>query len=438
MIFRDRHEAGRRLAAALTPLHLERPIVIGLPRGGVPVAFEVARALGAPLDVLAVRKLGAPRRPEFAVGALAEERIGVFDPEIAAHVGITQAELNRTVERERGELERRIHAYRGERAPRPVAGRTAIVVDDGTATGLTALAAVRALRERGAGRTVVAVPVGSPEAVAKLREEADAVVCLEVPEDLFSVGGWYADFSEVTDQQVTTLLAAAARAREPEPAADARAVTLDVGGPRLSGDLVIPHRARGLVLFAHGSGSSRLSPRNRAVAEILNRRGLATLLFDLLGPDESATQERIFDIPLLAGRLEAVTRWALADVELAGLPIGYFGASTGAAAALRAAGELGDVVGAVVSRGGRPDLAEDRLESVTAPTLLVVGGHDRAVLELNRQAAAHLRCPHEIRLVPGAGHLFEEPGALEMVARLAGDWFALHLTAPVPVAATAI
>ena len=436
MTFRDRPDAGRRLAAALMPLAGERPVVIALPRGGVPVAFEIARALGAPLDVLAVRKLGAPGRPEFAVGALAEERIGVLDPEIAAQVGMTQAELDRTMDRESAELERRIHAYRGERAPIPVAGRTAIVVDDGLATGLTVLAAVRAVRRRGAGRTIVAVPVGSPEAVALLREEADQVVCLEVPQQLYSVGSWYSDFFEVSDRQVTTLLAAAGRRRESPAASGTRTVVLDVGGQQLTGDLVVPHGARGLVLFAHGSGSSRLSPRNRDVAEILNRRGLATLLFDLLGPEEAANRTRVFDIPLLAGRLEAVTRWTRGDDELAGLPIGYFGASTGAAAALRAAGELGDVVGAVVSRGGRPDLAEDRLGFVTAPTLLVVGGHDRAVLELNREAAALMRCPHEMRLVPGAGHLFEEPGALEMVARLAGDWFARHLTAAaVPAAA---
>ena len=430
MIFHDRHDAGRRLAAALTPLALERPVVIGLPRGGVPVAFEVARALGAPLDVLAVRKLGAPGHPEFAVGALAEERIGVLDPETAAQVGMTQADLERTMVRESAELERRIDAYRGERARMPVAGCTAIVVDDGLATGLTVLAAVRAVRQRGAAHTIVAVPVGSPEAVALLRKEADQVVCLNIPEQLCSVGSWYSDFSQVTDQQVMTLLAAAGRAREPHTAFPAaRAVTLDVGGQRLTGDLVVPRGACGLVLFAHGSGSSRLSPRNRAVAEILSRHGLATLLFDLLGPEEAATRARVFDIPLLAGRLEAVTRWTRGDDELAGLPIGFFGASTGAAAALRAAGELGDVVGAVVSRGGRPDLAEDRLEFVTAPTLLVVGGQDPAVLDLNRQAAALLHCPHELRLVPGAGHLFEEPGALEMVARLAGEWFAEHLTA---------
>jgi len=438
MIFRDRQDAGRRLAAQLEPLAGERPVVIGLARGGVPVAFEVARALDAPLDVLAVRKLGAPGHPELAVGALAEERIGVLDPEIAARVGMTQVDLDRAVDRESAELERRVLAYRGERPPVPLAGCTVIVVDDGLATGLTVLAAVRAVRRRGAARTIVAAPVGSPEAIALLSEEADRIVCVSVPERLYSVGGWYEDFSQVADREVTALLAAGARGRGSSVApAPARTVTVDVGGERLRGDLVVPAGARGLVLFAHGSGSSRLSSRNRAVAAALNRAGLATLLFDLLGPREAATRALTFDIPLLAGRLEAVTRWARTDDDLAGLPVGYFGASTGAAAALRAAGELGDMVGAVVSRGGRPDLAEDRLPFVTAPTLLVVGGRDAAVLELNREAAALLRCPHEIRVVPGAGHLFEEPGALEMVAGLAGDWFARHLTTAAPAAAGA-
>ena len=316
MIFRDRHAAGRRLAAALMPLAIESPVVIGLPRGGVPVAFEVARALGAPLDVLAVRKLGAPGHPEFAVGALAEEGIGVLAPEVAAQVGMTRADLDRIMDRESAELERRTHAYRGDRAPAPVAGRTAIVVDDGLATGLTVLAAVRAVRERGAEHTIVAVPVGSPEAVALLRKEADRVVCLNVPEELYSVGSWYSDFAQVTDHQVVTLLAAAGRAREPHAApAAARAVTLDVGGQRLTGDLVVPRGARGLVLFAHGSGSSRLSPRNRAVARGAHR---ARARHAALRPADGAggacdRATCVFDIALLADRLEAVTRWARGD-----------------------------------------------------------------------------------------------------------------------------
>jgi dienelactone hydrolase len=170
-----------------------------------------------------------------------------------------------------------------------------------------------------------------------------------------------------------------------------------------------------------------MSPRNRAVARALNDAGLATLLFDLLDDEEALRRELVFDIPLLAKRLEAVTRWIGSQPRLQSLPIGYFGASTGAAAALRAAGELRGAVAAVVSRGGRPDLAGDRLPSVTAPTLLIVGGRDPEVLELNRSAAAALRCPHDLVVVEGAGHLFEEPGTLERVAELAVMWFRRYL-----------
>lgn len=196
----------------------------------------------------------------------------------------------------------------------------------------------------------------------------------------------------------------------------------------LPGQLAIPHEPRGLVVFAHGSDSSRLSPRNRAVAESLFRAGLATLLFDLLTPDEAPDRANVFDIPLLAGRLSAATAWlrreGLASRLLAGdLPIGYFGASTGGGAALWAAADPESPVSAVVSRGGRPDLAGPRLESVRASTLLIVGQRDEQVLELNEQAFDRLRCRKELSVVRGATHLFEEPGALDAVAGLARDWF---------------
>jgi putative phosphoribosyl transferase len=185
----------------------------------------------------------------------------------------------------------------------------------------------------------------------------------------------------------------------------------------------VPSVTSGTVLFAHGSGSSRLSPRNRAVADTLNRAGQATLLFDLLTDAESADRARTFDIALLADRLVAATRWAQGRPRLAGRPLGYFGASTGAAAALVAAADLGSEVAAVTSRGGRPDLAGARLGEVTAPTLLIVGGDDRTVLELNRQAATRLTATHRLEVIPGATHLFEEPGTLDAVATLAAGWF---------------
>lgn len=209
MVFQDRAHAGRELAAQLPDLARERPIVLALPRGGVPVGVEVARALGAPLDVLMVRKLGAPHNPELAVGALAEDGTAVLDAESARYVGMTQTQFERIVERETRELHRRMERFRDGREPPDVRGRTVVLVDDGLATGLSDLAAVRALRGRGAARIVVAAPVSSREALALLREEADEVVCLTVPRELLGVGRWYEDFHPVPDEEVLALLAAA-------------------------------------------------------------------------------------------------------------------------------------------------------------------------------------------------------------------------------------
>lgn len=195
----------------------------------------------------------------------------------------------------------------------------------------------------------------------------------------------------------------------------------------LAGILQIPENADGLVVFAHGSGSSRLSPRNTAVARALNDHGFATLLFDLLTPEEEADRANVFDIPLLADRLVDAVRWLDGEAALAKLPVGLFGASTGAAAALVAAAKLPRRVGAVVSRGGRPDLAGDALERVEAPTLLIVGGADFEVIRLNEQALARLPGPKALEIVPGASHLFPEPGALEAVIDHASTWFERHL-----------
>jgi dienelactone hydrolase len=217
-------------------------------------------------------------------------------------------------------------------------------------------------------------------------------------------------------------------------AGEERLVQVAAGGATLEGNLSIPQGATGIVLFAHGSGSSRRSPRNRFVAGELSGRGLATLLIDLLTAEEEAVDLRTahlrFDIGLLADRLSGATEWLRRQPETTRLRIGYFGSSTGAAAALVAAAEFGSGIGAVVSRGGRPDLAGDALERVQAPTLLLVGGEDVPVIALNREALARLACEKELEIVPGATHLFEEPGALEIVARRAGDWFLRCLGAP--------
>jgi len=241
MVFLDRQDAGARLAAELQPLAEERPVIVALPRGGVPAAFEVARALRAPLDILAVRKLGAPGNPELGVGAVAEDGTGVLDPRSAGMHGMTESTLNTTLALESRELRRRVARYRDGRPSIPVKGRTVIIIDDGLATGLTDLAAVRALRKRGARQIIVAVPVGSSEALSMLAEEADRVVCLEVPPQLFGVGMWYRDFTPVSDEQVVALLAEAGGGEAAPPAAAEESGP--TGTPEHSADDVL-HRVR--------------------------------------------------------------------------------------------------------------------------------------------------------------------------------------------------
>jgi putative phosphoribosyl transferase len=415
----------------------EQVVVLGLPRGGVPVAFEVAQALGAPLDVIVVRKLGVPFHPELGMGAIGEDGARVLNDEVIRMARIGPEELGQVEERERVELDRRAKAYRHGRPRIPLEGRTAVVIDDGIATGSTARAACRVAKAHGASRVVLAAPVAPPDVVTELAHEVE-VVCVETPAQFWAVGQWYRNFDQTTDEEVTRLLLESASqdllvASEEPSGADPplldRDIEVDAGQVRLAGRLTVPEHPGGMVVFAHGSGSSRHSPRSRFVAQVLNDAGLATLLFDLLTRDEEFDRAKVFDIELLAGRLGDVSRWLRAQPATRELPIGYFGASTGAGAALWAAADPGRDVSAVVSRGGRPDLAGTRLADVDAPTLLIVGGRDQLVLDLNREAQAQLRCENRLAVVPGATHLFEEPGTLATAAGLACDWLRVHLAA---------
>ncbi|MEU6641850.1 phosphoribosyltransferase [Saccharomonospora sp. NPDC046836] len=431
MPFVDRADAGRRLAGRLAELRGQDVVVLGLPRGGVAVAGEIARALQAPLDVIVVRKLGVPYQPELAMGAIGEDGVRVIDPEVMRACQVTPAELAGIEATERTELERRARHFRGGRARIPLRGRIALIVDDGVATGSTARAACRVARAEGAKRVVLALPVGAPRAVAALRREADSVVCLETPSWFHAVGQWYEDFQQVTDDEVLELLHNAGepgsvRPARSDPSARDEEVEVLAGRIPLAGHLTIPEHSPGIVVFAHGSGSSRHSPRNRHVAGILHDAGLGTLLFDLLTRHEEVDRRLVFDIQLLAGRLRDATVWLSSQPGCREAGLGYFGASTGAAAALWAAADSAAGIAAIVSRGGRPDLATEVLHRVRAATLLIVGGNDSFVLELNRAAAQRLRCEKQLAVVPGASHLFEEPGTLDHAARLARDWFLAH------------
>jgi predicted phosphoribosyltransferase/dienelactone hydrolase len=433
--FDDRTDAGRQLASRIDFLRGQDVVVLGLPRGGVPVAFEVAKALQAPLDVLVVRKLGVPFQPELAFGAIGEDGVRVLNDLVVRESRLGGDDMD-SVERKEGiELRRRAERFRRGHERISLTGRIAVIVDDGVATGATAKAACQVARAHGASRVVLAVPLGPNDIGASFAGYADEVVCLETPALFFAVGQGYQNFAATSDDEVVRLLDRARQNFAEAAAADAAAdpllrdeeICVLAGPVSVTGHLTIPENPRGIVVFAHGSGSSRHSPRNRYVAEVLNSAGLATLLFDLLTPSEERNRANVFDIELLASRLVDVTGWLATQPDAASLPVGYFGASTGAGAALVAAADPRVKVEAVVSRGGRPDLAGRLLANVRAPTLLIVGGRDQAVLEMNRQAQAAIPGQCELTVVPGATHLFEEPGTLEQVAKLACAWFVDHL-----------
>lgn len=434
-LFDDRIDAGRQLAQRLASFDGQDIVVLGLPRGGVPVAFEVAKAFGAPLDVLVVRKLGVPFQPELAFGAIGEDGVRILNDAVVREAQLDGDDMDTVERKERIELRRRAERFRRGRDRIPLAGRIAVIVDDGIATGATAKAACQVARAHGASKVVLAVPIGPDDLIARFAGYADEVVCLRTPAFFFAVGQGYRHFTQTSDDEVIAFLdrardgsAKAASVAADDPPLRDEEVEVAAGRVTVAGHLTIPEHPIGIVVFAHGSGSSRHSPRNRYVAAVLNQAGLATLLFDLLTPAEERNRANVFDIELLAARLVDVTSWLASQPDTASLPVGYFGASTGAGAALVASTDPRAKVGAVVSRGGRPDLAGRLLTNVVAPTLLIVGGRDEVVIELNRRAQAAIPGKCELTIVPGATHLFEEPGTLEQVARLARDWFVSHLS----------
>lgn len=425
--FADRIDAAAQLAPRLAHLRATRPLVLAIPRGAVPMGRELARLLGADFDVVMVRKLGAPGNPEFAVGAVDEAGHAWIAPHAAA-AGADPDYLAAVIAAERATMRDRRHRWTPGRGPADPAGRTVVVVDDGLATGATMRVALDALRRQGPQRLVCAVPVAAADSLPAVRGHCDEVVCLHAPRDFHAVGTWYERFDPVDDDEVGDCLAAPPRAPDGPDAAAPEAVRILLADAVLDADLVRPAAARGLVLFAHGSGSSRRSPRNRQVAAVLNARGFATLLADLLTPDEDRLTNHRFDIGLLSRRLGGAAAWARAQPALRDLPLGLFGASTGAAAAIELAAGEPHAIAAVVSRGGRPDLASPHaLADLRAPTLLLVGGADAEVLAINRAAHAAMAAQVELRVVPGASHLFEEPGALDAVAASAAEWFERYL-----------
>ena len=428
MLFHDRIEAGHQLARALHTYQGRSPLILAIPRGAVPMGRALADDLQGELDVVMVRKIGAPYNPEFALGAV-DEGGWVYRNPWAGDDSSVRRHIEAESKVQLDVLRRRRAQYTPGRAPVDPAGRIVIVVDDGLATGSTMIAALHALRSRKPARLICAVPVAPPDVLDKIGAYADEVVCLHTPADFQAVGQFYRHFDQVEDEEVIAVLRRDQGARAAPPPSGALLkngmVRMQLADVTLEGELH-PGDGQRLVVFAHGSGSSRHSPRNRYVAQVLNESGIGTLLFDMLTVQEDQDYERRFDIDLLTQRLLGVTDWLRAQAPA--LSLGYFGASTGAAAALQAAVALRPPVDAVVSRGGRPDLAGSQaLHRVTCPTLLIVGSLDTEVLTLNRKALAQIGPAGKLVQIPGATHLFEEPGTLEQAATAAAHWFAQHL-----------
>lgn len=365
MPFVDRYEAGRRLAERLPHLRGEDVVVLGLPRGGVPVASEVARAIGAPMDVIVVRKLGVPYQPELGMGALGEDGALVVDADMVRRAHVSEAELAELERRARAEIEQRVRRFRAVRPRIPLAGRTAVVVDDGIATGSTARAACQVARAQGAARVVLAVPVCARDTAIRLRREVDELECVEVPDRFHGVGQFYFDFRQTSDEEVVDLLR--------------RAVAVD------------PHPVP-----AHRAAEAPAQP-------LRGRRAAAGRPGDLAaGPVDPCRGEPPGERLRRGDAGGTAVRSGGVGSSPAGLPGSAGCALRGerrCAAALWAAAEPGADVAAVVSRGGRPDLAATRLGDVRSPTLLVVGVRDSMVLELNRQTGGSAR-PRLVRRPP--------------------------------------
>lgn len=427
MKFKDREEAARGLAQRLAAYRGKHPLVLAIPRGAAVMARIIADELHGEMDIVLVRKLRAPDQPEPAIGAI-DEHGNAYLTGYASPSRVSDSYLEQEKRAQLDVLKRRRASYR--RSAVDPSERVVIVVDDGIATGSTMIAALKAVRNRKPARLIVAAAVAPPDTVERLQDFADEVVCLATPVDFGAVGRFFEHFRQVSDDEVVALLKATHEHVVPVETIDPE-VLIDADGNMLRGNLACPTDAKGVVVFAHGSGSSRLSPRNRHVAEVLNQYGLATLLFDLLTPEEDRDHASRFNVPLLARRLVCATEWLSHRPETRELPVGYFGASTGAAAAMMAAAELGSKVACIVSRGGRADLAMGAVDRVGSPTMLIVGANDPIVLELNRMVYDALAGIKELSIVRGASHLFEEPGMMDEVTHRAASWFRAHLERPI-------
>lgn len=425
LMFENRQAAGRALADELAgTVDPARCVLVAIPRGGVAVARPIADRLATPLTVAYARKLTSPLEPELAFGALDEDDQMITDPFIVQALGLRPDDIEKARVRVRAEIQRRMALYRVPPLGHYLPDRSVVLVDDGLATGLTMRAALAYARRHGARDVTVAVPCASAEAAERFRKEADRLVSLIVEEAFGAVGAYYGDFSPVTDDEVVRLLAGPLD-RAPS---GLRLSFVNRKGLRLAGELLLPaaHGPHPVVVFAHGAGSSKASPRNRAVARALTGAGIAACLFDFTGhgesqgtSEESTLAQQVDDFRAALALLDTLD-------DVAPRRVGIAGSSSGAAVALRvAAGN--EHVGALVLRSANPEGAESAAREVTAPTLLVVGEEDAPIRAVNESLLEELGGPKRLEVVAGADHLFEDPEALVRATALTVAWFKEHL-----------
>lgn len=430
MTFRDRAEAGQKLVDALAPVLKSPCVVAAIPRGGVSVALPIVERFGLPLTVVYARKLTAPMAPEFAFGAIDEDGHTIVESRAVAMLGLQLADVEQAKARVSGEIKRRMATYGVPALGHYLPGAAVVLVDDGLATGLTMRAALQYARRHGASEITVAVPCASTQAANEFGRAADHFVCLTVDEEFMAVGQYYRDFSTVSDDDVIRMLA---RAREggARPASGTESVRVSFKssrGFRLAGRLLIPPSPgpHPTVVFAHGWGSGKDSPRNQAAGEALRAVGFAALLFDFTGhgesdgtPDDSTQPQQVDDLRAALDALEGFD-----EVDRGRL--GVVGASSGAAVALLQAAR-DPRIRALALRSPNPAGAEGAVVAVTAPTLVVVGEQDEPTRAAIEPLLVRFGGPHTLEVVPGGDHLFEDPTALARATASIVVWFKEHL-----------
>ncbi|MGE0060289.1 MAG: alpha/beta fold hydrolase [Dehalococcoidia bacterium] len=419
MLYRDRKDAGQRLAAALTERGIHHPLVLGIPRGGIPVAVEVARALDGELAAVVARKLGAPGYPELAIGAVTANGASYINGGVALAVGADQRYIEAERQRQVEEAKRREELFDGHRRP-SAKGRIVIIVDDGIATGATAIAAVRSMKGEGAEQVILAVPVGPPETIELLQGEADVVVCLDVDPGFGAVGQYYVDFSQVSDQEARAVLERFAAEPGVDPASPIEHAVIQRGSIALAAELMRPAGPPPYpaVVFVHGFGSTKESPRNQVIAAHLLDRGIAALLFDLSGHGESSRDPNE-GIDTYVADLDTAYAWLCAQDGIDTERLGISGSSLGGLIATRAliAGKVQPKT--MVLRAPPMEPAEFR--AIDIPSLVLVGSYDPLLSEV--RAGVALNPLLTLSVVEGASHLFGEPGALEEALARTVDWF---------------